>query len=193
MTIAAPTVAPKKFFKSKLRQRATVCGAVVIFVVFAFYLSLLLTAKKLTFGEKQKVAAAIGVLDDKGFAGETFFLKYLAAFRSNDHWLNASVEKETAYAATNYPFEIMTLYPDFFGVPVDDTERAAVLLHEARHLKGDDEPEAYEYVWRNRRQLGWTRETHGGSVIWRNVRKQTKEVAPHLFVCPTNEYADCTE
>jgi hypothetical protein len=70
----------------------------------------------------------------------------VAVFRANDNWLNASVEKENAYAATNYPFEIVTIYPDFFRFTVDDTERAAILLHEAQHLKGKDEKESYEFV-----------------------------------------------
>jgi hypothetical protein len=87
----------------------------------------------------------------------------------------------------------MTIYPDFFTYPVDETERAAILLHEAQHLKGADEKEAYEFVWKNRKRLGWTKEIYGNSVIWLNVRKQTREVAPELFVCPANEYADCTE
>src|SRR4028118_1650006 len=70
---------------------------------------------------------------------------------------------------------------------------AAVRLHEAQHLKGADEKEAYEYVWRNRSKLGWTRETHGNSVVWRNVRRQTQEFAPNLFVCNWNGAGDCTE
>ena len=77
--------------------------------------------------------------------------------------------------------------------PNDDTERAAILLHEAKHLQGADEKEAYQFVWENRKKLGWTKETHGNSLVWRNVRKQTKEVAPNLFVCDINEYGDCTE
>lgn len=120
-------------------------------------------------------------------------LRYFTVFRSNDHWLNASVVKENAYAATNFPLEIMTVYPDFFNRPIDDTERAAILLHEARHLKGADEKEAYEFVWRNRKKLGWVKETHGNSNVWRTVRNQTREIVPNLFVCDVNEFADCTE
>ena len=139
------------------------------------------------------VENAVSLLKEKDFSDEVFLLEYVTAFRSNDNWLNASIEKENAYAATNFPFEIMTLYPDFFTVPVDDTERAAILLHEAKHLQGADEKEAYEYVWKHRKRLGWTEETHSNSMIWRNVRKQTREFAPHLFVCETNDYDDCTD
>ena len=114
-------------------------------------------------------------------------------FRSNDNWLNASIEKENAYAATNFPFEIITLYPDFFSYPLDDTERAAILLHEAKHLQGKDEKEAYEFVWKNRKKLGWVSEKYRNSVILTAVRKQTKELSPNLFVCDINPFGDCTE
>ena len=178
---------------SKILKRGGVLIVVCLCSLLAFYLSLIFSAKKLTYDERRTVESGIGVLETKGFADEVFLLRYVTAFRSNDHWLNASVEKENAYAATNFPFEIMVVYPEFFTVPIDDTERAAILLHEAKHLQGLGEPEAYEFVWRNRRQLGWAKETHRDSLIWRNVRKTTKEYVPNLFVCETNEYADCTE
>jgi hypothetical protein len=181
------------FLRSTLFKRFAVLVAVCVFTLFGFYFSLLVSAKKLTFEERKTVEQTISLLENKGFSDEVFYLKYLTAFRSNDNWLNASVEKENAYAATNFPFEIMTLNPDFFEFPADETERAAILLHEAKHLQGADEKEAYEFVWKHRKQLGWTKELYVNSVIWRNVRKQTKEYAPHLFVCETNEYADCTE
>ncbi len=154
---------------------------------------MLLTAAKLKYEEKQQIWAAVKVLEEKGFDRETFLLKYLTSFRANDNWLNASTRLENAYAATNFPFEIMTVYPDFFTYALDDTERAAILLHEAQHLKGADEKEAYEFVWRNRRKLGWTGEKYGNSVVWRNVRRQTQEFAPNLFACDQNVAADCTE
>lgn len=191
--VSAQSDSSKKSFKAKLIKRAAICIVVIVFTLLGFYLSLLLTSKKLTYNEKKNVQSAIKLLEEKGFDDETFLLNYLTAFRSNDHWLNASIEKENAYAATNFPLEIMTLYPDFFTVPLDDTERAAILLHEAQHLKGGDEKEAYEFVWNNRKKLGWTKEAYGNSLIWRNVRKQTKEYAPNLFICSTNNYDDCTE
>lgn len=173
--------------------RATVCGLVCVAVLIGFYLSLIASATPLTAVQKETVQKAIAVLRDKGFAGDVALLDNFTVYRSNDNWLNASVEKENAYAATNFPFEIMTLYDDFFTYPVDDTERAAILLHEARHLRGDEEKRAYEFVWKNRKQLGWTKERYHGSVVWRNIRRQTRENAPNLFVCDFNEFADCTE
>jgi hypothetical protein len=191
--VLSETEKPKASLKKKILKRAAVCVAVCVLAISGFYLSLLFTAKRLNYDEKTKVENAVKILEEKGFGNEVFLLNYLTAFRANDHWLNASVEKEGAYAATNFPFEIMTVYPDFFQYPTDDTERAAILLHEAQHLKGADEREAYEFVWKNRHRLGWTKDKYYRSVVWRNVRKQTKEFAPHLFVCEQNEYADCTE
>ncbi|MGH9819264.1 MAG: hypothetical protein ACRD43_03765, partial [Pyrinomonadaceae bacterium] len=118
---------------------------------------------------------------------------HLTAFHATDNWLNASVQKENAYAATNFPFEIITLYPDFFTLSIDYTERAAILLHEAKHLQGKDEKGAYEFVWKNRERLGWTSDRYHSSEIWQNVRKQTKDYSPFLFTCDFKEFGDCTE
>jgi hypothetical protein len=178
--------------QSKFLRRAAICAAVCFLTLLGFYLSMIFSSSSLKYDEKKQVQNAINVLDEKGFDTEVFLLRRLTSFRGNDNWLNASTKLEDAYAATNFPFEIMTIYPDFFTYTIDDTERAAVLLHEAQHLKGADEEAAYKYVWRNRKKLGWTKETHGGSIVWRNVRKQTKEFAPDMFVCDWNEAADCT-
>ena len=178
---------------SKILKRAMACAAVCIIVLFGFYLSLLFTSKSLSYDERSKVKSAVQVLEEKGFSSEASMLKYLTSFRSNDNWLNASTREENAYAATNYPFEIMTVYPDFFNYPSDDVERAAILLHEAQHLKGADEKEAYEFVWKNRKQLGWTSDKYRRSEIWNTVRQRTKEYSPNLFLCNFNDFGDCTE
>lgn len=184
---------PKRSFKAKLLRRAFICAFVCAAAIFAFYLSLIISAKRLSYEEKQKVERAIKILDEKGFDREVFLLRYLTAYRANDNWLNASTREENAYAATNFPFEIMTLYPDFFLYSQDDLEAAAILLHEARHLQGSDEPEAYDYVWRNRHRLGWTHEIYGNSKVYINTQRQTREVAPQLFVCAGKPENDCTE
>ena len=194
LTVSAESIDAKNpFYKSKILHRVVVCIAVIVFTLFGFYLSLIGSCERLTYQEKEIVNQAVAILDEKGFSGEVFLLDYLTAFRATDNWLNASVPKENAYAATNYPVEIMTIYPEFFTVTIDDTERAAILLHEAQHLKGADEKEAYRYVWENRKRLGWTKENYKNSVIWLNVRLQTKEYAPELFTCPDKIYSDCTE
>jgi hypothetical protein len=173
--------------------RIFVCAAVCVAVLLGFYLSLIASAKRLTIDEKSTVRRAIAVLRDKGFTEEAFLLDNLTAFRSDDNWLNATVAKENAYAATNFPFEIVTLYSDFFTYPVDDLERAAILLHEARHLKGKDEEDAYRFVWTHRAQLGWTQERYAASAVWQNVRKQTQDTVPDLFRCDGVKSGDCDE
>jgi hypothetical protein len=181
------------FLKSALAKRTAICLAVLFTALLGFYVSLVLSADSLDREQHKRVQAAIRILEQRGFSNEVLLLKYLTVFRSNDNWLNASVEKENAYAATNFPFEIVTVYPDFFTYTVDDTERAAILLHEAKHLEGKDEKDAYEFVWRNRKRLGWTSADYNRSMIWRETRKLTKEYAPAIFVCDLAEYGDCTE
>lgn len=183
----------RRSIKSTILRRAFICLLVSFIALAGFYVSMLSSASSLSYEQKKTVERSIRILEEKGFSNEAFFLKRLAAYRGNDNWLNASVAKESAFAATNFPFEIVTLYPDFFTYPADDTERAAILLHEARHLKGEDEKEAYEFVWQNRKKLGWVSETYGHSVVWNEIRKQTKEYVPNLFVCDTNPFGDCTE
>jgi len=173
--------------------RAIVCVCVCLAILFGFYLSLIGSAKSLTLEQKATVRDAIKVLSDRGFPREATLLDTFTVYRSNDKWLNASVENENAFTATNFRFEIMTLYPDFFAYPYDDTERAAILLHEARHLQGSDEKDAYEFVWKNRQKLGWTKEKYFELHVWKNVRKQTREVVPALFTCDNNDFGDCTE
>jgi hypothetical protein len=166
---------------------------VLVVTILGFYSSLIVSADSLEREQHRKVQAAIELLQRRGFTDEVRLLRYVTVFRANDNWLNASVAKENAYAATNFPFEIVTLYPDFFTYSTDDVERAAILLHEAKHLQGKDEREAYEFVWKNRRRLGWTQDVYRGSMIWRETRKLTKEYAPDLFVCDFKDYGDCTE
>lgn len=173
--------------------RAMVCLCVCMIAILGFYFSLVVSAAPLQIEQKHKVRRAISVLRDRGFSTEAMLLDRFTVYRSNDNWLNASVPKENAYAATNFPFEIMTLYSDFFIYPADDVERAAILLHEARHLQGEDEPGAYAFVWKNRERLGWTKENYARSTVWVNVRRQTRETVPDLFTCPENDFSDCTE
>ena len=180
-------------FARTILRRAVVCLAVCLFVILGFYLSLIGSSNSLTYDEKKTIENAVSVLREKGFSDEVFLLDYLTVYRGSDNWLNASTRAEEAYAATNFPFEIMTIYEDFFEVTKDDTERAAILLHEAKHLEGKNEKEAYAFVWKNRKKLGWTKETHFDSEVWRSVRKQTKEFSPDLFICDFNDLGDCTE
>ncbi len=182
---------PKRRMFRWLLVRAGVIAVVCLMITLGFYLSLISSAKRLTLEQKDTVARGIEVLENTGFATEAMLLARFTAFRSTDHWLNAAVAKENAYAATNFPFMIMTLYSDFFTYPVDDVERAAILLHEARHLRGEGEKEAYGFVWRNRARLGWTKQNYEFSPVWLNIRQQTREYAPELFSCLDKDFAEC--
>lgn len=167
--------------KPTILMRITVVFLLCVIGLGGFYYSLVFSSDSLSFEQRESVERSIQILREKGFSNEVFYLEYLATFRGSDNWLNNSVPKESAYASTNYPFEIMTIYPDFFTYTADDLERAAILLHEAKHLQGANEKKAYAFVWANRFKLGWTQEKYGNSIVWRNVRLQTKEFAPHLF------------
>lgn len=183
-------IVPKE---SAILKRALICVGVCIAVIIGFYVSLIASSRPLSTPQGIMVRSAIRHLKEKGFGDDAMLLEKLTVFRSDDNWLNASVAKENAFAATNFPFEIVTLYPDFFIFPDDDIERAAILLHEARHLRGEDERDAYEFVWKNRNKLGWTKDEYYLSVTWQNIRKQTRENAPHLFACIANDFGDCTQ
>jgi len=178
--------------KSSYFRRFVIFLLVCIGAIGIFYSSMILSATPLSASEREQVDSSIKLLERRGFINEAYLLRDLATFRSNDNWLNASVSKENAFAATNYPFAIITLYPDFFIYTRDEVERAAILLHEARHLKGYGEEDAYEFVWRNRKYLGWTEEGYSDSAVWQSIRRQTKDYAPNLFVCDFNPYGDCT-
>ena len=164
-----------------------------VLAVLAFHLSLVTTSLPPAPYEKPALDRAVSLLEEKGFDKEVFLLRNTVTFRGTDHWLNSLVEKENAYASTNFPFQIVTLYNDFYTKTTDDTERAMVLLHEARHLMGENENEAYAYVWKNRHRLGWTLRTHGTTASYITIEQQTREHAPELFNCPDRQWMDCTE
>jgi hypothetical protein len=162
-------------------------------VIVAWHASLLLTSDAATMSQRLQVRGAVEVIERGGFSRETFLLRRLTCFRTTDNWWNNAVGHGEAYAATNFPFEIITLYPEFFKYPTDDTERAVILLHEARHLAGADEQEAFKSVWRDKARLGWTREKYSETRVWKNVSDFTRRYAPELFTCGADGRQDCTE
>lgn len=182
-----------KSFRPTVLRRIVICLGAIIAIVLSFYFSLIVTAKPLEEQERDQVKVAIEIIEKNGFAAEAFYLKRFAVFRRGDNWLNSTVAKENAYAATNFPFAVITLYPDFFTYTYDDTERAAILLHEVKHLEGLDEKGAYAFVWKHKREIGWTRDKYERSITWKEIRKQTKENVPNLFVCEFNQFDDCTD
>jgi hypothetical protein len=132
--------------KRGLGKRIIWILAATSIILFSFYLSLLLTSNDLRFAEREVVARAVSVLEQRGFRKEAFVVAHLATYRSTDNWWNNYIGHRDAYAATNFPFEVLTLYPEFFQASTDDNERAAMLLHEAYHLMGSGEEAALERV-----------------------------------------------
>ncbi|MFT3744986.1 MAG: hypothetical protein QM785_11925 [Pyrinomonadaceae bacterium] len=189
----ATTVSGTAGRKRPIIIRVVVCIGVCLVLLIGFYLSLIGSSKSLTAEQKATIHAATELVRTRGFETEATMLESFAVYRASDSWFNSMIPKENAFAATNFPFEIMTVYADFFAYPADDTERAAILLHEARHLQGKDEKDAYEFVWKNRAKLGWTRDKYAHSPVWQNVRRQTREYAPSLFICEGSDFNDCTE
>jgi hypothetical protein len=179
--------------KRGLKQRLIWIVATTSILLFGFYMSLLLTSNDLGFQDREVVAQAINVLEQKGFRKEAFVIKHLGTYRSTDNWWNQYIGHRDAYAATNFPFQVLTLYPEFFKVTIDDDERAAILLHEAYHLLGYGEEAALEAVWRNKQQLGWTNERYAQSKVWRNTRELTMGQVPQLFRCGNDGKSDCFE
>ncbi|HLL75421.1 MAG TPA: hypothetical protein VK421_09145 [Pyrinomonadaceae bacterium] len=174
-----------------LRRALVVVGVVALFIAAA-YVSLLITSEPVTAEQRQLIHSATRLLDERGF-GDSARLLRLATYRSTDNWWNRYVGHREAYAAVNFPFQVVTLYPDFFSHPTDDTERAVILLHEAYHLAGSGEERAFSGVWRDKERLGWTKERYGQTRVWGSVREFTAQHAPSLFRCGEDGRGDCLE
>jgi hypothetical protein len=183
-----PKAEPAK--RGFFRRVLWVFGATLVALVI-WYVSLLLSSDGLQPDQRQKVQDAIAVLRQQGFSREAFVLTYISTFRSTDNWLNAYVGHRDAYAATNFPFEVVTLYPDFFELPIDDRERAAVLLHEARHLLGDGEEAALQSTWKSKPQLGWTADKYRQTRVWDATEHLTRAQFPYMFQCGSDGQSDC--
>jgi hypothetical protein len=181
-------VKPKRGIVSRI---IWILGTTLILLI-AWFLSLLASSEHLAYDRRKAVDGAIMVLDQKGFGKEVFVLRNLVTYRQTDNWWNRSLGHHEAYAATNFPFEIVTLYPQFFEKTVDDNERAAILLHEASHLFGAGEDAALERVWRDKQRLDWTAQKYSSiSEAWNNTRRLTIGRFPELFKCGSDEKSDC--
>jgi hypothetical protein len=162
-----------------------------LLLLFASYMSLLITSDHLGFDQRQTVQKAIAILGQKSFTREAFVLTHLTTYRETDNWWNKYVGHHDAYAATNFPFEVVTLYPEFFADAVDDNERAVILLHEAYHLFGSGEETALEKTWRQKGRLDWTADKYAQSRVWKNTRELTLNRVPALFQCGPDGRSDC--
>ena len=183
-----PSDAPRR---SVLRRLIWIASTTFV-ILFAWYLSLLVSSEGLSLERRKILEDAILVLDGKGFGKEAFVLRNLVTYRGTDNWWNRYVGHHDAYAATNFPFEIVTLYPEFFDKTIDETERAAILLHEANHLFGSGEDSTLERVWRDKQHIGWTADKYGTtSEAWNNTRQLTRNRVPELFRCGSDGQSDC--
>jgi len=185
---AAEADSPKK--RGLLKRLTWIVGATLISLL-VFYLSLLISSDGLQPDQRESVQKAIAVLEQHGFDREAFILKHLTVFRGTDNWWNRYIGHRDAYAATNFPFEVVTLYPEFFTVPVDDNERAAVLLHEASHLMGGGEEAALGFTWRNKQRLGWTADRYKQTRLWYATEQLTRAQFPYIFKCGPDGQSDC--
>jgi hypothetical protein len=190
--IDQPTAPPKSRTR-KIILRILLTPAIIVVILLTFYLSLIATSDPINSENRQTVEQAINVIEQRGFRQEAFMLRRLVTFRSTDNWWNRWLGHEDAYAATNFPFQVVTLYPEFFSVAADDVERAAILLHETSHLYGRGEEEATKRFWRAKKQLGWNQSTYGAGKVWKNVSEATRDLAPQFFQCGEDKQSDCFE
>jgi hypothetical protein len=176
--------------RSPGRQLLWLAG-VIVSLIFLWSRSLLLTSVPIDAGQRQLVMEAVTLLEHAGFSREMVVLRHFANYRATDNWWNEYLGHHDAYAATNFPLGVVTLYPAFFTVPTDGVERAAILLHEAEHLLGAGEETALERVWRNKQRIGWTSDNYGSTRVWRTTKGWTAAGVPGLFDCGPNRRADC--
>src|SRR5213594_2860876 len=189
--IAQPPLPASKTKKRGFLKRVIwVLGATLVILII-WYVSLLISSDGLQTEQRQKVENAIALLQQQGFSREAFLLKHLTMFRSTDNWWNKYIGHRDAYAATNFPFEVVTVYPEFFQIPIDDRERAAVLLHEARHLFGEGEDAALQYTWQEKKRLGWTSDKYGRTRLWDATENLTRARFPWIFQCGSDRQSDC--
>jgi hypothetical protein len=168
---------------SGIAKRLLWLAAVTAAVMFGWSRSLVLTSEPIDDAQRALVMHAIARIEDAGFSREVVMLRHFANYRATDNWWNRHLGHGDAYAATNFPLGVVTLYRPFFEYAADDTERAAVLLHEAQHLLGAGEADALETVWREKGRLGWTATKYGQTRVWRNTREWTQAALPQLFAC----------
>jgi hypothetical protein len=189
----APVVTSGTAMRRGVGVRLLVLAAVIGALLVVCRASLLVTSDGLDANQRDQVVRAIFLLEDRGFSREVRVLRHLTSFRTTDNWWNRFVGHGQAYAATNFPFQVVTLYPRFFDVAADDRERAIILLHESRHLLGRNEEEALEDVWRAKVRLGWNADVYGRTRVWRNTQEWTHASLPHLFTCGADGQSDCLE
>jgi hypothetical protein len=188
---AAPEVAESKTQSRGAGRRIAFILGTIVLSIFAWSRSLLLTSTPIDSGQRQVVLHAVEAIEQAGFSREVVMLRNFANYRSTDNWWNTYLGHSQAYAATNFPLGVVTLYEPFFHATTDDTERAVILLHEAQHLLGAGEPAALETTWRQKSRLGWTADKYGETKVWKNTKEWTTSDVPSLFQCGADGHGDC--
>jgi hypothetical protein len=177
--------------KSGIFRRSVVVLLTLLFCLLLAYISLLLTSHPLNSDQRQMVDRSIEVIRESGLDSEARLLRSVVSYRSTDNWWNRFIGHRDAYASTNFPFQVMTLYREFFETTEDDIERASILLHEYFHLLGKGEEEALAETWKKKSLIGWNEDEYGESVVWRNVKELTETNVPSLFECGAGGDEDC--
>jgi hypothetical protein len=161
---------------SRVARRLLWIAGMIVLIVFIWSRSLVLTSEPITEEQRLVVMQAVAVLARAGFSREVVMLRNFANYRATDNWWNRYQGHQEAYAATNFPLGVVTLYGPFFTVATDDTERAAILLHEAQHLFGAGEEETLQRVWDQKDRIGWTADRYGATKVWKNTKEWTESV-----------------
>jgi len=172
-------------------RRMLLLFATIAFAIGLCWASLLFTSEPLPPERQEQVDRAIALVEQAGFTRRAALLRHVTSFRATDNWWNHHLGHREAYAATNFPFEVVTLYEPFFANTRDDVERAVILLHESSHLLGSGEEVALRMVWRDKGHLGWTGDRYADTRLWRNTREWTSWSVPGFFECGADGRSDC--
>ncbi len=168
-SIDSEALAETKPKKRGLLKRVTWVVGASLLILTIWYVSLLMSSTGLQPDQRERVDKAIAVLQQSGFTREAFILNHLTSFRSTDNWWNSYIGHHDAYAATNFPFEVVTLYPEFFAL----------------------EDAALQTTWKSKQRLGWTSDKYNRTQVWDATEDLTKARFPYMFQCGADGQSDC--
>ncbi len=163
--------------------RVTIAVAAIVAVALTIEYVTSVFGTNLTNDQAKVVNKAIAVLDPVPTLVDEAWVLHSAKYRTNKPPYLAAIcaFASGCFAAAHLGF--LFLDDQFFAPDLlhDSVERAAVLLHEAYHLEGGNEHDAYANVWVNKERFGWTRDPYSGYFLWGQVEAQTRHYAPELF------------
>ena len=106
--------------------------------------------------------------------GEASALRRVASFRRTDNWLDRHVGHPTAYAATNFPFGVITHLPhSSSGTPVDEDRRATIAASRVLSpLRCTMTKSALHRVWLAKRPIAMNRAPPWMRTrLWKNTQR----------------------